>query len=115
MSHGNKNDTDNIIPAYNIHPGEDLKDELEARGIKQKELAEAIKVQPNFVSEIINGKRNITPQLALKLQAALGINAAFWLGLQADYDLNLIRLNNKDQFKTIKRIKGQRKKEMELT
>ncbi|MBX9853508.1 MAG: HigA family addiction module antidote protein [Cytophagaceae bacterium] len=74
-----------------FHPGEFIKDELEAREMKQQELTEKMGIAKNVLSEIIHGKRNLTPTLALKLESALGISAEFWMKLQVNYDINLIR------------------------
>lgn len=74
-----------------FHPGEFIKDELDARAMKQKELSDKMEIAATVLSEIIHGKRNLTPLLALKLEAALGINAEFWMKLQVNYDIHLIR------------------------
>ncbi|HWZ23474.1 MAG TPA: HigA family addiction module antitoxin [Cytophagaceae bacterium] len=81
----------NVVLKENFHPGEFIKDELEARGLKQKDLCEKMKIAKNVLSELIHGKRNLTPLLALKLETALGTNAEFWMKLQVHYDINLIR------------------------
>lgn len=81
----------NVVLKENFHPGEFIKDELEARGMKQKDLCEKMEIAKNVLSELIHGKRNLTPILALKLETALGINAEFWMKLQVQYDINLIR------------------------
>jgi len=70
-----------------IHPGEMLKDEIEARGITQKDLAKRMGVSYTVFNEILNGKRPITTEYALLLEAALGIDAGMWLRLQADYNM----------------------------
>ena len=70
-----------------IHPGEMLKDEIEARGITQKDLAKRMGVSYTVFNEILNGKRPITTEYALLLEAALGIDAGVWLRLQADYNM----------------------------
>ncbi len=88
-----------IVLKENFHPGEFIKDELDARDMKQKDLCVKMEIAKNVLSEIIHGKRNITPVLALKLEDALGVNAEFWMKLQSHYDINLIRNSNK---KTIK-------------
>lgn len=74
-----------------FHPGEFIKDELEARAMKQKELSDKMEIAATVLSEIIHGKRNLTPLLALKLESALGINAEFWMKLQVGYDIHVIR------------------------
>ena len=70
-----------------IHPGEMLKEEIEARGITQKDLSKRMGVSYTVFNEILNGKRPITTEYALLLEAALGIDAGIWLRLQADYNM----------------------------
>jgi len=72
-----------------LHPGEVLGEELDARGIPQKEFSELIDMRPPHLNELIKGKRHVSALLALKLERELGINAAFWLRLQIDYDLKI--------------------------
>lgn len=74
-----------------LHPGEILADELTARQITKSALAVKIGMYPSHLGEIVNGKRNITAYVALKLEKELGIAAEFWLGLQMDYDLYVER------------------------
>lgn len=72
----------------NIHPGEVLLEEfLLPMNISQNALARASKVPPRRINEIVLGKRGITADTAVRLAAALGTSERFWLGLQADYDL----------------------------
>lgn len=80
-----------IVLTESFHPGEFIKDELDAREMKQKELSDKMEIAATVLSEIIHGKRNLTPLLALKLEIALGINAEFWMKLQVGYDINKIR------------------------
>ena len=70
-----------------IHPGEMIKDELLARGLTQKELARQMGVPYTVFNEILNGKRPVTTEYALLLEAALGTGAYIWLGLQAEYNM----------------------------
>ena len=84
----------NNVPLYSkvaIHPGEMLKDEIEARGIKKKDFAAAIGLLPQHLSELFNGKRTINALLALKLEKELGIDAEYWLRLQNRYELTLAK------------------------
>ena len=74
-----------------IHPGEILKDEIVARGITQKVLAQQMGVSYTVFNEILNGKRPITTEYALLLEAVLGIKASIWIGLQADYNLQKMK------------------------
>ncbi|WP_372361753.1 HigA family addiction module antitoxin [Xanthomonas sp. NCPPB 1325] len=75
-----------VLP--NIHPGEILLEEfLEPMGISQNALARATGVPPRRINEIVLGKRGITADTAVRLAAALGTTERFWLGLQADDEL----------------------------
>jgi addiction module HigA family antidote len=76
----------------NIHPGEVLLEEfLSPMGISQNALARAAGVPPRRINEIVLGKRGITADTAIRLAAALGTSEQFWLGLQAEYDLEAAR------------------------
>jgi addiction module HigA family antidote len=59
--------------------------------VSQNALARALEVPPRRVNEIVPGKRSITADTALRLAAFFGTTEGFWLGLQADYDLELAR------------------------
>ena len=82
---------DELICAEAIHPGEMLKDELQARGLSQRKFAGIIGMPYTAFNEIVNGKRSITTDTALKIEAATGIAADLWLGLQADYNMQTAR------------------------
>lgn len=74
------------------HPGEILRCELEARGISQKDLAEAIGKATPIINDIIKGRRDINVEVAVLLEIALGnITAETWLNWQNAYDLQKIR------------------------
>jgi len=76
----------------NIHPGEVLREEfLKPLGISQNRLARGIGVPPRRVNEIVLEKRAITADTALRLARYFGTSEAFWMGLQADYDLERTR------------------------
>ena len=85
------------IPARAFHPGLDIKDELQARGMPQRELAKNLGIKPSQLNEIIRGKRNITPQLALLLEKVLGIDADYWMNAQKQYELDKARIDEKTQ------------------
>jgi addiction module antidote protein HigA len=76
----------NLAPSNPIHPGEMIKDEIEFRGISQKALAAEIGLPASVLNEVLNGKRAVTTEYALLLEAALGIEADLWLRLQSDYN-----------------------------
>lgn len=67
-------------------PGDTLKEALEERGMTQAELAERMGRPKKTLSEIVNGKAQLTPETALELEAVLGIPAAVWTNLQSAYD-----------------------------
>ena len=72
----------------NIHPGEILQAEfLLPMNISQNALARAAGVPPRRINEIVLGKRGVTADTALRLAKVFGTSEGFWLGLQADYDL----------------------------
>jgi addiction module HigA family antidote len=76
----------------NIHPGEVLLEEfLQPLGISQNALARATGVPPRRINEIVLGKRGVSADTAVRLAAALGTSERFWLGLQADHDLEEAR------------------------
>lgn len=69
------------------HPGEVLKDELEELGITPTELARQIDVPANRMSQIINGKRSISGDTALRLGHWFKTDPQFWMNLQAQFEL----------------------------
>jgi addiction module HigA family antidote len=75
-------------PFEPTHPGEMIKDELKERGMTQKQLASQTGIKPSVISETINGKRNISLNMAIALEKALGIPADIWMNMQTNYDLD---------------------------
>jgi HTH-type transcriptional regulator/antitoxin HigA len=81
-------------PDVAIPPGEYLAEEIEARGITQKELARRMGRPLNAINEIINGKKAITAVTALQLEDVIPeIPARFWLNLETDYQLTKALIN----------------------
>ncbi|MCF7936315.1 MAG: HigA family addiction module antidote protein [Synergistales bacterium] len=73
-----------------VHPGEVLLEEfLKPMKLSQNRLALQIGVPPRRINEIVLGKRRITAETALRLARHFGTSPQFWLGLQADYDLDI--------------------------
>ena len=70
-----------------IHPGEHLAEELKELGMSAAELARRLDVPTNRVTEILNGRRAITGDTALRLAHFFGTTAEFWLNLQSLYEL----------------------------
>jgi HTH-type transcriptional regulator / antitoxin HigA len=86
-----------LTPFSATHPGEFLADELEARAIKQHTFAQQIGMQKSQLNEIIKGKRSINAEVAVLIEAALGISADFWLNAQNNYDIALVKIQRKVQ------------------
>lgn len=78
--------TDALPP---IHPGEFLRDDLEALGLSARRFADHIEVPPNAVTGIMNGERRVTAPMALRLGKALGTDPRYWLNLQTLYETKL--------------------------
>jgi addiction module HigA family antidote len=72
-----------------IHPGELLRDELEEIGTSLNELSRALRVPMNRISALVNGKRSITADTAMRLARYFGTSAQYWLNLQSAYDLEV--------------------------
>lgn len=90
-----------------VTPGEMLRDEFLAEyGLTQNRLARAIGVSPNRIAEIVNDRRRITADTALRLGLYFGNSAEFWLNLQSHYDLKMARRQLKP--KEAARIKARR-------
>jgi antitoxin HigA-1 len=92
-----------------VTPGEMLKEEfLVEYGLTQNHLAKAIGISPNRIAEIVNNRRRITADTALRLSLYFGNSPEFWMNLQTHYDLKIARRNL--DAKAIKRIKDDRSK-----
>ena len=75
-----------------IHPGEILREDFMVQhDISINRLARDIAVPPGRISEIVNGRRGISADTALRLARFFGVSAELWVGLQAEYDLRLAR------------------------
>lgn len=81
----------NLTPAYPTHPGAILKDEIEYRGISQRQLAKEMGIAYSALNEILNERRPLTEKTALLFEAALGVNAEPLLRLQLRYNIQTTR------------------------
>ena len=81
----------NLTPFEPTHPGELIKDELEANNLTQVKLAENLGVSPSLINEIIKGKRGVNTEMALMIEAALNIPADLLLNLQSDYNMQVAK------------------------
>lgn len=81
-----------LISNLAVHPGEFLEEEIDFIGMTQSELAERMGVSVRVVSEVIQGKRDITDEVAVKLEEILGSPAHMWVNSQARYDFTKARM-----------------------
>lgn len=98
-----------MLPKHRVstHPGEILlEDFLKPAGITQAAFARHIGVEPGVISEIVNGKRGVSPDMAIKFAAAFGDDPQTWCNLQSMYDLTLAREKQKKAQKSprVKRL-----------
>ena len=77
--------------AFPTHPGEVLKDEIEERGITQRQLADSMGLTYSVVNEILNGRRPLTAKTALMFEAALDVPADSLMYLQTKYNMQTAR------------------------
>ena len=91
MSNDKKTDlkmwANDIISAFPTHPGEILKDEIEYRGISQRQLEDEMGIAYSALNKILNARRPVTEKTALLFEAALGVNADPLLKMQMRYSL----------------------------
>jgi addiction module HigA family antidote len=83
------------FPFRPYHPGELLKDELEYRHLSQKTVAKQLGLPYTAFNEILNGKRPVTTDFALFMEAALGVPAYILVGMQTDYNLQVAQKDSK--------------------
>ena len=76
----------NLTPFEPSHPGELLKDELRERGISQRHFAELVNVPYTALNEILNGKRPMSVDFSLRVEATLGIDADLFINMQTRYN-----------------------------
>ena len=90
---------ENPAPFMAVHPGMMIKPELEERVISQKDFAKMLGVQASHLSEVLNGKRALTKDLAVKIESAIGLPAKMLLSAQTQYDLESVStpLDDKEQ------------------
>jgi len=88
-----------------IHPGEHLAEELAELEISAAELARQLDVPTNRITEILNGKRGITGDTALRLAHFFGTSAEFWLNLQSLYEIRLAQRKSGKSIKSLPTLK----------
>ena len=82
-------------PFYPVHPGEIIKDEMEARKISQREFARQVDMSYSVLNELLNGKRPLSPTTALMFEAALDIPADALMNIQTKYNMQIARQDRK--------------------
>lgn len=93
-------------PFRPYHPGELLKEELECRHIRQKDFARKLGISYTALNETLNGKRPVSTDFALLMEAALGVNADLLVRLQTAYNMQSARQDKKmlDKLNEIRKI-----------
>ena len=91
------------MPRPAIHPGEILADELLELGVTPTELARQLNVPANRITQIIQGKRGITGDTALRLGHWFQTSPQFWLNLQAAYDIRVAEAKIAEQIELLPR------------
>lgn len=86
-----------LVPFKATHPGEVLGEELKARGIKQKAFAAQIGMQSTHLNELIKGKRNMSKDIAIRLEEVLGIPYKTWMNLQNGYEYDCRMIAQKSE------------------
>ena len=95
---------ENPTPFIAVHPGMMIKPELDERGISQKVFAKMLDTQPSHLSELLNGKRALTTELAVKIENTIGIPAKILLSAQTQFELesaNSSAIGKDEQHETI--------------
>jgi addiction module HigA family antidote len=87
---------DEMTPGDIFHPGEFVRDELEARNMSQQELADKLDISKSEMSLLLNGHRNITPAIAIQLEKVWRTDAEVWMNLQIRYDIDILKKKYKD-------------------
>jgi addiction module HigA family antidote len=85
----------NLTPFKPTHPGSLLKEELESRNISQSQFSQKLGLSGSDFNEILNGKRPVTTDFALLMEAALNIPAYMLIGLQTDYNMQVAKNDRK--------------------
>lgn len=88
-------------PVFFFHPWEDIGEELEARGRTQRQFADIIWISAPELNNIIKGKKNLTPALAVRIGEAFGTSAEVWMNMQTQYSLSIAK---KEEAKRIARV-----------
>ena len=94
------------MPIPDIHPGEHLAHELDELGMSAAELARNLGVPTNRITQIVNGRRAITGDTALRLAHFFDMSPEFWLNLQKLYELRLAEKRVGERIRALPTLKG---------
>ena len=108
MSKEKKTAAHNLVPGDVFHPGEFLNEEMDARGLKQVDLANELGLSKTEINLVVHGKRGITVALAIKLEKVFGISAETRMNLQIKYEIDLVKKKHNEELKA-KGIKASKK------
>ena len=97
-----KTSANELIAGDIFHPGEFIANEMEAREMRQVELAEKLDISKSEMSLLIHGKRNISVSIAIKLEKAFGVSAETWMNLQMRYEIELVKQRIHNELKETK-------------
>src|ERR1700733_7896811 len=91
------NFTKALVPTSATHPGTLLHDEIEYRGITKQELAAWMNIDVHELGVILDGEKSMDADFALKIEKTLGVDAYYWLRMQAKYDIDSLRLKEYEE------------------
>ena len=96
----------NLTPFIPTHPGDIIKDEIEYRGITQRQLSETTGIAYSVINEVLNGKRPVTIEYALLIGKALDLDAGTFIRMQSEYDMQMAERNEwfMEKLKQIRRV-----------
>jgi addiction module HigA family antidote len=83
----------NLTSFIPTHPGDVIKDEIEYRGITQRQLSETTGIAYSVINEVLNGKRPVTIEYALLIGKALDLDAGTFIRMQSEYDMQMAQRN----------------------
>ena len=83
----------NLTPFIPTHPGDIINDEIEYRGITQRQISETTVIAYSVINEVLNGKRPVTIEYALLIGKALDLDAGTFIRMQSEYDMQMAQRN----------------------
>jgi len=109
MSEPKKKEANDLIPGDLFVPGEYIKDEMQARGMKQVTLAGELGLSKSELSLVLSGKRKINIMLAIQLEKVFKIDAETWMNIQVKYDIEKVKMRLAKELETLPMTPAKRK------